>query len=190
MMRSLDLDVASEFLVMAATLAHIKSRMLLPVHEEGDQDEDPRRDLVEQLLEYQRYKEASESLREMQAERELQFTREPDEGEKPREEVYIETNLFDLLTAFREILSVAKEGPSYHVVAERFSVVDRMRVVMAKLATARQVEFTDLFEPGAERGEIIATFLAILELVRLHMIRVMQTAYGGEIFVTPVESND
>ncbi len=190
LMRDLNLDIASEFLVVAATLAHIKSRMLLPVHAEGEQDEDPRLELVEQLLEYQRYKEASENLRRMQADRELVFSREPDEEERPREEVYIETNLFDLLTAFREIISMSKEGPAYTVASERFSVADRIRVIMARLACARQVRFTDLFEPGAERGEIIVTFLAILELIRLHMVHCMQTAYGGEIFLTPVESKD
>jgi segregation and condensation protein A len=179
-MRDLNLDVASEFLVMAATLAHIKSRMLLPVHEKDEEEEDPRAELVHQLLEYQRYKEASMGLRERLEQRALLHGR-PADGERQREEIFMDVSLFELLRVFREVISTAAEGPALTVAPDRFAVVDKMGQIADLLATRETVGFRELFPPGAERGEIIAAFLAVLELVRMRIVRLAQAEFGGEI---------
>jgi segregation and condensation protein A len=182
LMRDLDLDIAGEYLVMAATLAWIKSRMLLPpdgVEEEGE-EADPRAELIARLLEYQRFKEAAEELRERQIlGRDVFEARGPAPEAAPEAEREIEVGLIQLLDAFRKVLRAAQSADLRHEVAtEIITVRERMIAVMDALQTRDVVEFEQIFrvEEGISpsRTMIVVTFLAILELVRLSALRVYQ----------------
>ena len=183
LMHELNLDVAGEYLLMAATLAWIKSRLLLPQDdEEADEDAlDPRAELVARLLEYQRFKEASDELGERQRLERDVFAASAQELEAtPDGEREIEVELVALLEAFRRVLKgAAKHGEARHEVeTEVVTVRERMLAVMGVLERNASIEFEQLFI--AERGTppsrpvLVTTFLAILELVRLHAIRVYQ----------------
>jgi segregation and condensation protein A len=181
LMHDLDLDVAGEYLLMAATLAWIKSRMLLPPSGEGDEEEgaDPRAELVARLLEYQRYKEAAEQLGERTLEgRDVFAAQTPDAEPLPDEERPLAVSLVALLEAFRRMLAKAGGTGRHEVTGEPVSVRDRMLVVMDALARYESIEFERIFELEAQgpptRRLLIATFLAVLELVRLAAVRVYQ----------------
>jgi segregation and condensation protein A len=183
LMQELDLDVAGEYLLMAATLAWIKSRMLLPPSEgEADEGPDPRAELVARLLEYQRYKEVSEQLGERTLEgRDVFAARAPELEPAPEEERPLAVSLVALLEAFRRVLARAGGSGRHEVSTEPVSVRERMLVVMKALAEHESLDFERIFELDAEartRPLLIATFLAILELVRLGVLRVYQG--GGE----------
>ncbi len=184
-MHSLDLDIAAEYLVMAATLAHIKSRMLLPANpEEDDQDEvDPRAELVARLLEYQRYKEVAEALSKRRwLGRDIYSAKGAGPEKVPEAEREIEVGLFELIEAFRVVLEGG--GPAdaeshVHVVeSEEVTVLDRMKIVMATLEGRESIEFHQLFVVGEgarpSRTVLVATFLAILELTRLEALAIYQ----------------
>ncbi len=183
LMDELNLDVAAEYLVMAATLALIKSRMLLP-DEKGDDEEviDPRTDLVQRLLEYQRFKEAAETLSTRRLlGRDVWSVIGPGPEKTPNAERELEVGLFDLVAAFKDVLDTAKEGTFRHEIeTEQVTVRDRMLVVMDLLEENETVEFFRIFEmPGEEegpptRGVLVATFLAVLELARLSALRIYQ----------------
>jgi segregation and condensation protein A len=185
LMRDLNLDVAAEYLVMAATLALIKSRMLLPPEgeEEGEEALDPRSELVARLLEYQRYKEVAEALaRRRLLGRdvfEVQGAGLESNCEAERE---IEAGLFELLDAFREVLRGARDrGEGIHEVEiEIVTVRERMVAVMDLLEGAGSLEFGQLFESSVggrpSLSMLVATFLAILELARLSALRLYQSA--------------
>ncbi len=181
LMRELNLDVAGEYLVMAATLALIKSRMLLPQEGEDEEGEglDPRADLIARLLEYERYKEVAEGLskrrllgRDVYSARSLGLAPVP-EGERE-----IEVGLFELIDAFRLVLENASSGQVHEVETETISVRDRMVFVMEQLEASDSLEFNRIFETGSgsipSRTMIVATFLAILELARLTALRLYQ----------------
>jgi segregation and condensation protein A len=187
-MKNLNLDVASEFLVMAATLTHIKSRMLLPAGEGDEDEEDPRNELVQRLLEYQQYKEASLQLRHMLTARSSLYGRLPEAAPEAREEVFLEVSIFELLTAFREVISLSEEGPAMVIQPDKFTVVDKMRMIMDLLEKGEEITFRGLFQPGSGRGELVASFLAILELARLRMMRIVQEGPEGEIRMLRVEN--
>lgn len=182
LMRELNLDVAGEYLVMAATLAWIKSRMLLPPSEEEDEEEglDPRAELVARLLEYQRYKEAAEGLGERsRLGRDVFEVRTPEPEPTPDAEREIEVGLVTLLDAFRRVLQRAKPRAVHHEVEiESVTVAERMRAVMELMRDRDAVEFDRIFEleSGAapSRPMLVTTFLALLELVRLAAVRVYQ----------------
>jgi segregation and condensation protein A len=182
LMRELNLDVAGEYLLMAATLAWIKSRMLLPPAE-GDEEEegaDPRAELVARLLEYQRFKEAAEELRERHIlGRDVFEARGPAPHGRPPEEREVEVGLIQLLEAFRKVLRIAESGDQRHEVAtEIITVRERMIVVMDSLRAGSAIEFEQIFEAEGtgfpSRTAIVVTFLAVLELVRLSILRVYQ----------------
>ncbi|MDP6980333.1 MAG: segregation/condensation protein A [Myxococcota bacterium] len=183
-MRSLDLDVAAEYLVMAATLAQIKSRMLLPPSEEEEEGDeiDPRAELVARLLEYQRYKEVAEALSKRRWLGRDVYPAKGMEPEPPSEaEREIEVGLFELIEAFRLVLSGAKDeedGEGVHVVeSEEVTVRDQMSWVMNVVEGRESIEFHQLFGAGGgkpNRTVLIATFLAILELTRLHALSIYQ----------------
>ena len=197
-MRMLDLNIAGEFLVMAATLMMIKSRMLLPVEaratDEPSDDEwiDPRLDLVRQLVEYKKFKDAAERLLEMETMQSEAFTFG---GEKPVFEhapqdagqALGDIGLFDLLTAFQEVLARAPDEPFGHLEPILFSVPDKMERISAMVQAGHRLEFSKLFSPESHRGEVIATFLALLELLRLRQIMLHQNAAFHEILILPVE---
>lgn len=182
-MQELNLDVASEYLVMAATLALIKSRMLLPDEPIEDEDGfDPRADLVQRLLQYQRFKEAAETLSKRRLlGRDVWSVVGPGPEKVAEGEREIEVELFDLVAAFRDVLenTVGGESLRHEVESEEVTVRDRMMVVMDLLEANETLEFQRIFEMPGEagpptRGVLVATFLAVLELARLSALRIYQ----------------
>jgi len=180
--KEMNLNLAGEFLVMAATLVHIKSRMLLPVPEiegeEGD-DIDPREELIQRLLEYQRYKEAGEDLacrRRLGRDVFLKGPMAAPEG--TAEDRPLNVSIFALVEALKDILQRAEGEYVMEITAERFNVADKINHVLERLSESGSATFTSLFNEGAPRGEIIVTFLALLELVKLLLIKIHQTEDG------------
>ncbi|OGW56139.1 MAG: hypothetical protein A2Z09_02135 [Nitrospirae bacterium RBG_16_43_8] len=189
MLEELNLDVAGDFLVMAATLIHIKSRMLLPVDEEAPgEEEDPRLELIQRLLEYQTFKDASLGLREREEEWMNIFHREPikDEEAEPESaepELYLfDINLFDLLGAFKKIIDTAPPEV-VRITREALTVKDKISHIMEMLENHETVRFEDLFKEDRSRIQIVVTFVALLELIRLGLIRAYQENDFGNIWV-------
>ena len=188
LMQELNLDVAGEFLVMAATLIHIKSRMLLPRPDPSQEDteEDPRDALVRRLLEHQKYKAAAELLHERETVRSAQWTR-PDKlvadiaGEAPEPEV--EVDLFSLIAAFRNVLERMKQRPVVRLPTEYISIESRIEALYERLSETEACGFEDLFEDVNTRPGLIVTFLALLEMIRLKLVRVFQSGSFGPIRV-------
>jgi segregation and condensation protein A len=186
MMQELNLDVAGEFLVMAATLIHIKSRTLLPRPDptQDDPDEDPREALVRRLLEHQKFKAAAELLHERETLRSAQWTR-PDgpiteiAGEAPEPE--IEIDLFTLISAFRAVVERSKQRPKVYLPTEQIPIEDRIEELMTRLSETEACGFEDLFADVQSRAGLIVTFLALLEMIRLKLVRVFQSGAFGEI---------
>jgi segregation and condensation protein A len=175
MMRTLNLDIAGEYLVMAATLTHIKSKMLLPQPPaEGDEEaevEDPRQELVNRLLEYEEFKRAARSLEGRDLlERDVFIRRPVDEGDDE-----LELSLFDLIEAVREVLKRSSQELVHEITLERTSIEEKMTEILDKLSDlGGEFEFSSLFEERATKGLIILTFLALLELIKVRMVRVYQ----------------
>ena len=191
LMQELNLDVAGEFLVMAATLIHLKSRTLLPrppaAHEDGGEEEDPREALVRRLLEHQKYKAAAELLHERETLRGAQFMR-PDarvaDAAGDDYEPELEVDLFSLLAAFRGVLERANRRPRMVLPPEQMSIEDRIEQLLSRLSETEACGFENLFEDGdGSRGFMIVTFLALLEMIRLKLIRVFQAGGFGPIRV-------
>ncbi|MBS1113113.1 MAG: scpA [Nitrospirae bacterium] len=183
-MKELNLEIAGDFLVMAATLIQIKSRMLLPPDEEtpSEEQEDPRRELVERLLEYQRYKEAAVDFRTKEDEWLKVFRREPLSDEEEGELYLFDLSLFDLLDAFRKILD--KAPPEIvSITKETLTVKNRMSMIMEIIEEHETVRFEDLFREGITRIYLIVTFVALLELIRLGLARAYQEKEFGNIWV-------
>jgi segregation and condensation protein A len=186
LLRELDLDVAGEFLVMAATLIHIKSRMLLPRPDPNQEDpeEDPREALIRRLVEHQRYRHAAELLHERETLREAQWQR-PDgrvalvAGEEYEPEM--EVDLFSLVSAFRLVLERAKHRPKVDLPSEQISIETRIRQLLARLSETEACGFEDLFDDVSSKGDLIVTFLALLEMIRLRLVRVFQAGSFGPI---------
>ena len=188
LMKVLNLDIAGEFLVMASTLIKIKSQMLLPPVEgegEGEDETDPRAELMEHLLEYQHYKEAAHQLvtREL-LEKDIfkrPQTEEPGEA-KVDGDMLIEASLFDLVDALRKVIE-RKDLPEniMGVAVEKMTVRDKIVSILRQLKETPQLVFQSLFDPLVTRFEIVVTFLAVLELIRLRAIRVFQVQPYGEI---------
>ncbi|MGD9906168.1 MAG: ScpA family protein [Vicinamibacterales bacterium] len=186
LMQELNLDVASEFLVTAATLIHIKSRQLLPRPESAagveDEEIDPRDALVRRLVEHQRFKAAAELLHERETLRSAQWTR-PDAriaaiaGEPVEPE--LDVDLFGLLAAFRRVLERAKDRPPILLPPEQISIETRIEQLLERLSETEACGFDDLFDEVATRGDLIVTFLAILEMIRLKLVRVFQQGGGA-----------
>jgi segregation and condensation protein A len=189
LMRELNLDVAGEFMVMAATLIHIKSKMLVPVEPteaEGDEGYvDPREELVQRLLEFQRYKEAAGILHQQAQIRAAQWTRPDavlpafdDAGEE-----MLEAGLYDLIAAFKELLERRKSLLAHEIEAAGPSVEERMGELVAMIDEGESLEFLELFASLETKAQMITTFLALLELVRLKQVRVYQRGMFGAIRV-------
>ena len=188
LLEELDLDVAGEFLVMAATLIHIKSRTLLPRPDPAQEEpeEDPRQELVRRLLEHQRFKAAAELLHEREIQRGAQWGR-PDGrvaeivGEPPEPEV--EVDLFSLMAAFRQVLERAKHRPRVLLPPEQISIETRIEQLLARLSDTEACGFDELFADADTRAGMIVTFLALLEMIRLKRVRVFQQGNFGPIRV-------
>jgi segregation and condensation protein A len=189
-MQELNLDVAGEYLVMAATLIHIKSKMLLPRPEtaaglEGEA-EDPRDALVRRLLEHQKYKAAAGLLHEREQVRSAQWLR-PDErvaaiaGDEYEPE--LEADLFSLITAFQAVVERAKHRPRVVLPSEQIPVEVRIEQLLARLSETVAIGFEELFADAQDRAGLIVTFLALLEMIRLKLIRVFQAGSFGPIRV-------
>lgn len=188
LMQELNLDVASEFLVMAATLIHIKSRMLLPrpdpAQDEGEVEEDPRDALVRRLLEHQKFKAAAELLHDRETLRSAQWTRPDSRVEAIAGDEYepeIEVDLFSLLAAFKSVLERARERPPLALPAEQISIEVRIDQLLERLSETEACGFEDLFADAGSRPDLIVTFLALLEMIRLKLIRVFQAGQLGAI---------
>ena len=190
LMQELNLDIAGDYLVMAATLIHIKSRTLLPRPEtaagvEGE-EEDPRDGLVRRLLEHQKFRAAAELLHEREQVRSAQWQR-PDEriadlagdGYEPE----IEVDLFSLLSAFQAVVDRARHRPTVILPAEQLSVEARIEQLLARLSETQACGFEELFADAHERAGLIVTFLALLEMIRLQLVRVFQSGGFGPIRV-------
>jgi segregation and condensation protein A len=190
LMQELNLDIAGEFLVMAATLIHIKSRLLLPRPtpdqlEEGE-EEDPREALVRRLLEHQKFKAAAELLHERETLRSAQYSR-PDAAvaEVAGEDVEpeLEVDLFSLLAAFRGVLERARTRPRVLLPPEQISIEQRIEQLLERLSETEAAGFEDLFADVNTRQHLIVTFLALLEMIRLKLIRAFQSGSFGPIRV-------
>lgn len=187
-MRLLNLNFAGEFLAMAATLLYLKSRMLLPPEEVTDEDqepvEDPRAELVRQLVEYKQLKDAADDLGEMESQQQSTFQRRDatipmsEDPARPLSEV----TLFDLLSAFSEALERAAKAESVHeILEEEVTVGQQMEMIQNRLRKEKELLFVSLFAERTGRLVIIVTFLALLELIRLKKVRVVQEHPFGEI---------
>jgi segregation and condensation protein A len=188
-MRELNLDVAGEFMVMAATLIHIKSKMLVPTEPAeaaGDEEQvDPREELVRRLLEFQRYKEAAGVLHQQAQIRAAQWTR-PDAalpGFDDLGEEMLEAGLYDLVAAFKELLDRRKALLAHEIESAGPPVELRMDELLAMIREGESLEFLALFASLETKAEMITTFLALLELIRLKRVRVYQRGMFGPIRV-------
>ena len=191
LMKELDLDSAGEFLVMAATLIHIKARTLVPraaaeKEEEENVEEDPREALVRRLIEHERFKAAAELLHERQTVRGAQWGRADERltdiaGEPFERE--LEVDLFGLLQAFQTVIKRAHGRPDWTLPSEEVSIETRTRQLLEQLASTEACGFEDLFADDRSRGELVTTFLALLEMIRLKLVRVFQSVSLGPIRV-------
>jgi segregation and condensation protein A len=186
LMQELNIDVASEYLVMAATLAHIKSKQLLPAVPEDQEEEqeaevDPRAELVRRLLEYQKYKHAAEQLASAPVLGRDVFSHGVPGLEAHGPARVSGLSLFKLLDAFQLVLSRAKATVDHQIDFERFSITDRINQLSEILRDQKRVAFVDLFEGQKTRSDIIITFLALLEMTRLRLTRLFQDDALGPI---------
>lgn len=186
MLGSLNLDLAGEFLILAATLIHIKSRLLLPVEEDPSAEEegDPRAELVRQLLDYQAFKEAALQLDSRPVLERDVFTRscpaaEHDDQDPPG--VFVEMDVFDLVKAFQQIMARLDKTERIEIDAEEMSLADRINEIMDRLREHKHLTFTDLIGERTDRRWVLYTFLALLELMKLRMIRAYQSESYGVI---------
>jgi segregation and condensation protein A len=188
MMKLLDLEFIGEFLVMAATLMQIKSRMLLPQEPSLEEEAplDPRDELVKRLQEYQVFKDIAEQLKDKEIQRQELYKRPIDQAltkelKEEAKEVYFEANLFDLINAFTKALRKFKEEPVYELVKEEFTVEQKIHDILHLLLKESRVLLTDLFQAARNRLEVVVFFMAILELIRLREIKVIQKRLFGDI---------
>jgi segregation and condensation protein A len=191
LMEEMNLDVAGEFLVMAATLIHIKSRTLLPRPDPSQDDtgpeEDPREALVRRLLEHEKYKAAADMLHDRETLRGAQFGRPDASVAAAAGDAYepeFEADLFSLLAAFRGVIERASRRPPMVLPPDQISIEDRIRQLLARLSETEACGFEELFLDGdGSRSFMIVTFLALLEMIRLKLIRVSQAGSFGAIRV-------
>ncbi len=195
LMTVLNLDIAGEYLVMAATLTKIKSKMLLPPIEDGDEEEeeDPRAELMEHLLEYQHYKEVAFQLKSRELLEKDIFTRiqvdEQDAGDDSDGGI-IEVSLFDLVDALRKVIEKKDlPGNLIEVNVERISVKDKMFEIVMHLKEKQEIIFQSIFDALTTRYEIIVTFLAVLELIKLRAVKVFQVQPYGEIRIVALKTD-
>ena len=176
-MKMMNIDFAGEFIVMASTLTQIKSRMLLPIHEEQD-EEDPRQEITKPLLEYIQMKSAAEQLVERQLLGEDIFIRSQHREDflDSAQDEYIKIGLFELIDAFQKILDKIPSDDRMEFTADRISVKDKISQIADILESKGSATFEELFSEKPEKGEVIVTFLAILEMVKLVLIRIVQHA--------------
>jgi len=186
LMQLLDLNIAGDFLVMAADLMKIKSRMLLPADETAaiEEQEDPREELVKRLLEYEKFKQIAEELRTKEATQKEVFKRpkvELDLGATGEKEVYFEANIFDLINAFTQALKDIPKEVFLEVIKDEFTIEEKIHQLLHLLLAAPSLKITALFLGAKNKMEVIVTFLAILELIRMKEAVAVQRDLFGEI---------
>lgn len=184
LIRSLNLDVGGEFLVMAATLIQIKSRMLLPVTESEDEEEeeDPREELISRLLEYKKYKDAAEMLGERGETWSNIFRREQPQAVKGEGDFSLsDLSLFDLIDALQKVMERVTDSSSMEIILDELSVKDKISAILDRLNMQESLTFASLFENEKTRSTIVVTFLALLELIRLGLVCVQQMEDCGAI---------
>ncbi len=182
-MESLNLSIAGEFLVMAATLIHIKSRMLLPILPTEDEEEDPRSDLVVRLLELQHYQEAAEQLEDRESIWRDIYGRGPVSAPTllPEEVPIADLGLYDLLKALNDLLARRPDSTVMQITAEVLTVKEKIQFILDRIEAVESLLFKELFESVLSRHEIVVTFLALLEIIRLGLIRVVQSEICGPL---------
>ncbi len=191
LMKVLDLNIAGDFLVMAATLMLIKSRMLLPVEErtemEEEEEEDPRWDLVRQLVEYKKFKDAADHLEVLEMRMENVFGRESEHVElgAPPEVDLRDASIFDLISALNEALGRVQQEDLQEIFGEQYTVSQKVTFIVETLKVTRRLCISDLFTGMVSRLEIVCTFLAVLELIKLNRIAAVQDRHFGAIMVEP-----
>lgn len=182
-MKSMNVDLAGDFLVMAATLTHIKSRMLLPASEDESDEEDPRTEITRPLLEYLQMKSAAEDLANRNLLGDNVFSRNPNLDKyltNPNDQM-ITVGLFELIDAFQKILKRTSSGQAIDLTADLISVKDKISQIVDILEKKGSLTFNELFTADAGKSEIIVTFLAILEMVKLYLLRIAQHTQSGII---------
>lgn len=190
LMKQLDLNVAGDFIVMSSTLMLIKSRMLLPVEQQGvgaeDEEEDPRWDLVRQLVEYKKFKDVAEHLAELEISQENIFARGGDQMAlgAPPEMALHDVGVFDLLTALNEALGRLPNEGTHEIFAEEFTVDQKVAYLLEALVSMNLVSVSALFDGMRSRQEVVCTFLAMLELTRQHKALIQQKKAFGEISIS------
>jgi segregation and condensation protein A len=193
LMQSLNLDIAGEFLVMAATLIHIKSRMLLPAGDDDVEEEegaDPRDELVRRLLEYQRFKDAADQLERREILTRDVFVRTAAPAETPDRVGFREVSVFELLTALRRVIERLPNDAFHEVTLDKITVREKMTLLLDTLRVDGKLLFESLFAEVKTRMEVIVTFLAMLELVKVRAVRIFQEELNGPILMEPVAGMD
>ncbi|MCX5678491.1 MAG: segregation/condensation protein A [Candidatus Omnitrophica bacterium] len=196
LMQLLDLTIAGEFLVMAATLMHIKSKLLLPPDEtesESEEEQDPRAELVKRLLEYKKFKEAAAELAQKESHQKHFYARvgsgiNMDELPASKDE-FLEASLFDLITAFTKVLRDIPKEMFHRIIKDEFTVSEKIHDILHMLVDHKKVIFTDLFKAAKNKTEIITIFLAILELIKIREVSIIQHAPFGEIEIVKSMEN-
>lgn len=185
LMQMLDLNIAGEFLVMAATLMYIKSKMLLPPEErpqEEIEEEDPRLDLIRQLLEYKKFKDAANFLQQKEILEEKIFTRHAP-ADMEQEIPLVDVSIFDLIGAFNQALRKVPKTAQHEISRDNYTIGSKIDEIKEMLKANPSFSLTKLFDNMKSKLEVIATFLAFLELMRLKVLRAMQKEMFGEIMV-------
>ncbi|MDH5405812.1 MAG: segregation/condensation protein A [Candidatus Aminicenantes bacterium] len=190
MMKELNLDIASDLLLMAATLIYMKSKMLVPQpipEVDTEELEYLRTELTTQLLEHQKFQQAAHLLREKEKEHSSLWSRSELTSAAPpgEENILLEATVFDIVATFYKVLQSRKEEKPLHLIPDRYTVEDKMEEIMERLYQKERLEFFQLVRELQSRQELIVTFLALLELVRQQLIRLYQTKRFKEIFILP-----
>ncbi len=186
LMKSLDMEIAGEFLVMASTLTHIKSKMMLPASENPDGDDDsldPRAELIRRLLEYKSYKEAAISLEGKEETWSQIYTRPADvspDHSTDDEPLLFDFHLFDLLAALKDVMARVPDA-NFEITAETVSITEKISQILSRLESMDSMLFADLFEGSTSKAQVIGTFLALLELVKTRVIKAFQVEQFGAI---------
>jgi segregation and condensation protein A len=182
-MQAMNIDYAGDFLLMASTLTHLKSRMLLPVHDGDDDEDDVLQEITRPLVEYLQMKSAAEQLVERNLLGETTFVRNPDRDAflSGSEDEFIRVGLFELIDAFQKILERIPEEHRVDMRADEISVKDKISQIIDILEAKKSITFIELFPENPNKNEIIVTFLAILEMVKLTLVRIAQHVHTGVI---------
>ena len=182
LMKAMNVDYAGDFLLMASTLTQIKSRMLLPTHE-GEEEEDPMQEITRPLLEYLQMKSAADQLIERNLLGEKTFVRNPshDEFLSNSDDEFIKVGLFELIDAFQKILERIPDGHRIEFTTDEISVKEKISQIAEILEAKASITFLELFSDNPDKREVIITFLAVLEMVKLTLIRIVQNLKTGII---------